>query len=654
MSDLFSPLTEDRTGNQHLSSIMSSNLASSNPTSSDNTSSNTPSSDIMSSNISIIALPYEVRAQIFQDYFTVDGGYIYHGESEKLVRADGQPIDFSLLYTCRSIADDTRHMPLSLNTITFSTVYRQDWRQQAGGIEAIVALHRQIQERMVSQLATRVTPDIYSQLADKFPQNVQGVKDFVSSVSEAWGLQSSHAGLFSSYLDSGLDDPNTYRGILWHTLGAGLGLHFYGGRSSFFSAIDYTLRLLAEKYPIEFASLVDKTLPDWGHSHALHEFMNLTFDPWAIPSLSEVLAVGNQLEANGFWDCLEEWYYNSSHKGTGDRYREKLYFSAAAVAIRFLHRLPKHHRLRIRNITLNEDRVAVANPEFHARGLIPFCKENSKLRVERRVNLWRNILLKSNRPSIKDIWRLAEGGPYPPWDFPCSAESDIGSYTVDSELLPWLADALEIMDEGMPAGSFSFVLDGEPDLDLSSDLFDRVIHRQVAWKKSLTECVARGLFPHPNALTFEGQLDKQFWLPPDHLPEAIDKLMSGTSILQSNFNLGQPWDYESLIPEHLEQDDLEWMSKVESVEPRLFPFPTLVKPLKLRLEMFEKQRQCEYLDSSLNISKREKKRLRRVRRRRVATLTAENATRNTSSDLKLDSDSDMMEEKMRLLFGDVS
>ncbi|KAJ4168455.1 hypothetical protein NW754_010367 [Fusarium falciforme] len=86
----------------------------------------------MSSDANLLALPYEVREQIFQHYFKLDRGYFYDGDSEKLVTAEGQPIDLSLMYTCRSIADDTKNIPLSVNTITFSTVYREDWRERAG------------------------------------------------------------------------------------------------------------------------------------------------------------------------------------------------------------------------------------------------------------------------------------------------------------------------------------------------------------------------------------------------------------------------------------------------------------------------------------------------------------------------------------------
>ncbi|KAK0717146.1 hypothetical protein B0T26DRAFT_751240 [Lasiosphaeria miniovina] len=62
------------------------------------------------------------------------------------------------------------------------------------------------------------------------------------------------------------------------------------------------------------------------------------------------------------------------------------HFSAAAAAIRFLRSNPSS-RVHVRRILLDEDREAVAYPETHGKGLVPFCAENPHLRIERRVSL---------------------------------------------------------------------------------------------------------------------------------------------------------------------------------------------------------------------------------------------------------------------------
>ncbi|KAI8654407.1 hypothetical protein NCS56_01398000 [Fusarium sp. Ph1] len=56
----------------------------------------------------LLTLPYELRRGIFCYYFTAEGGYVFNAESEQLTTADGSLIELSLMYTCRSIADETK------------------------------------------------------------------------------------------------------------------------------------------------------------------------------------------------------------------------------------------------------------------------------------------------------------------------------------------------------------------------------------------------------------------------------------------------------------------------------------------------------------------------------------------------------------------
>lgn len=50
-------------------------------------------------------------------------------------------------------------------------------------------------------------------------------------------------------------------------------------------------------------------------------------------------------------------------------------------------------RQQMRRLVFHEDHQSVAYPECHAKGLIPFCRENPALRVERQASLWRDIFL---------------------------------------------------------------------------------------------------------------------------------------------------------------------------------------------------------------------------------------------------------------------
>lgn len=108
---------------------------------------------------SLLGLPFELREQIYHEYFTVDGGYVYDGDSCKLVQASNQPIELSLRYACRAIAHETGQHPFTLNAITFSTLHRQDWRKQTHWADYIMVHHTSFQDAMLTQLKRRITPE---------------------------------------------------------------------------------------------------------------------------------------------------------------------------------------------------------------------------------------------------------------------------------------------------------------------------------------------------------------------------------------------------------------------------------------------------------------------------------------------------------------
>ncbi|KAJ4311058.1 hypothetical protein N0V84_010636 [Fusarium piperis] len=584
----------------------------------------------MPSKTNLLALPYEVREQIFQHYFEINGGYVYDGESEKLVTADGQLIDLSLMYTCRSIADDTKHIPLSVNTITFSTVYREDWRERAGGLAYILDFQRQLQVDMIHCLVRFITPEMYSQLGLKFPQSTPNIREHLTAHLRFLERTNWHH-------ERRFDNSSGSRGGLI-TRHFGLRLHqfdtFYWTwgvtDSSVSGAIAYTLRLLAEKHPAEFAELIDEALPGWTDSHSPDELLELPFDPWAIPSLSELVEAADRLRAYRLWECLEAWHHAERNERTGNRYREKLYFSAAAIAIRFLDQLPEPQRLQIRNMIINEDRLAVGRSEGHILGLIPFCRENPRLRVEQRVNLWRNLTLRLEMPSTHEAIKLAEDDD----DDRIARANTICFYRLHAALASWGLHVMEVVGEGMPAGTFSFVLDGDPDLHLSSDLFDRLVHPTVAWLKAYTECSSRGLSPQP--------YQDLFYFPTAAYLKGIEPLLGGASFLRSNFNLGQPWDYDKLVDTHQGLPFSTWKDKFYKVDALFDMSSPALELAKVKLELFEQQRESDYLDSSLNHCKREKKRLRRVRRRWACIEAGAEDEHDTEAG-----------QAMRILFGDV-
>lgn len=163
--------------------------------------------------------------------------------------------------------------------------------------------------------------------------------------------------------------------------------------------------------------------------------------------------------------------------------RGKFRFSAASVAIRFLASLPRKIRLHLRHLRLLENNVCVAFPESHAQGLISFCVENPKLRVERRVNLWKAIFQHPNRQHhlVNDL----DGDPETQHLYArTDAQTSFPTDTITDNLALWIMEAVALVPAGMPENSFTLVLDGAPGNDVLLDVFMNYIQRDAAWQRA--------------------------------------------------------------------------------------------------------------------------------------------------------------------------
>ncbi|KAF4438278.1 hypothetical protein FACUT_5143 [Fusarium acutatum] len=88
------------------------------------------------------------------------------------------------------------------------------------------------------------------------------------------------------------------------------------------------------------------------------------------------------------------------------------------------------------------------------------------------------------------------------------------------------------LTEGPPSRSYSLTIEGDPDLNHSTEFFSTIMKPYIVWLTANTDCVAQGLL-----------------LPPEHCNYPFDTRSSGkeTKILRSNFILDQPWNYEEII-----------------------------------------------------------------------------------------------------------
>ncbi|KAF4999913.1 hypothetical protein FGRMN_2151 [Fusarium graminum] len=439
---------------------------------------------------SLLGLPQELRDEIYRHYFKVNGGYVYHGDSDKLVEADGEPIDLALRLSCRAVADETRSFPTSLNPIKFSTVYRKDWQKKAIALKWIIDFHRQLIKDIVMRLRRLVTSDMYCQSQPEHHKYMPVIKNEIDKqlIYDETQPELGRWGQFQGSIDI----------VKWHST------------YSLTRTVAHILRLLAEKHPEEFAKSLKQLLPGQTESHSPLQIIDLPFEPWEIPSLPQVMEVAERLhldkniEEDGRW--YERDHQDPMYAGPTYQYQRKYYFSATTLAIRTLRRMTRFQRLCMRKLIVDEDRISVAYPESHPIGLISFCTENPRLHVENQINLWKNYLIRCGIPDVSTMAWEVETIPHQDSD-----DKDDKDYTDNSTRWPhqvsrscattmltlWIKHVFELVELGMPPSAYTFFLDGNPFPHFATTLFTKDFETNVVWLTLNTDCMVKNLFaPH--------------------------------------------------------------------------------------------------------------------------------------------------------------
>ncbi|KAF5679497.1 hypothetical protein FCIRC_6110 [Fusarium circinatum] len=486
---------------------------------------------------SLLGLPLELRDQIYDYYFKADVGYISDGD--KLLQASGQAVQISLVLTCRSIASETQHLPFTLNTITFSTIYRSDWRIQAGALNQIAHYHLFLLQGMVLRLGRLLTPDIYEEPSPEYSQYMpivmEEVREFIRIYDRDVHLPLEVRNMSAFYgAQQFRDDGRTTVGV------ASVRYRKDDSTVSLKRTRMYLLRQLADKHPTEFSQAIEDILPGWNDSHSIDEFFDLGFDSWAMPTRSEVRRMVDQLQMTRYWHRADAWYQLGldlpGYNGPKYRYKRKYWLSAAAQAIRFLKQLSQQQRLLISKLIIKEDRYAAAFPESHMIGMIPFCQENPKLHVKHYINLWRNMLVKGDGIRIQGLMLRIEnppgylGGPIQP--------HQVESNSIGQTFTGFIMHLLEALREGLPPDSYSLIVSGCPDLNFATEAFSISMKPYISWLTAHTDCIARGLIAPTN--------HHDYPFPTETSAQGIAPVSERSAIIQCDFTLDQPWDWETI------------------------------------------------------------------------------------------------------------
>ncbi|KAM0228729.1 hypothetical protein ACHAPO_010479 [Fusarium lateritium] len=523
----------------------------------------------MDSKLNLTAFPSEIRQQIFGEYFKTDKGYAYNAQLDKLTLADEAhtPIDLSLRFTCRSIAEDTKNIPFAVNTIHFSTAFREDWRSLAGCFNLAATVYHLLARDFVLHLAEHITPDIYSELCSKFP----------TFGAELAAQATSHR----AYVESEMEDERQrgQRGQRYQPVedldgddrfGSGLSNHTHCISVTEFLRDNRPFRELLHTYR-NFSTIHEsyyQLFPDRSSDegkYTAQDFLDLQPNHWDIPTRDDVVRMLEMLNIGDYvWNFPDIWQYRPVSFYEADdhdvsprhlfpdayldplkldkrfdiRFREPIGFSATAAAIRFLGRLPLQQRTQIRRLILHENMHSVNVPSLHAQGLIPFFQENPTLQVERRVSVAGCII--NNRNSMRDALReWEEGGRDDP--------PQIWAPHFTNAVSCWLLDGLAMLDSGISTESFTLVLEAGLHGNFGTEIFQRSIHRAIARSKAYFTCLEKGFF-----LSYRPE-----WAPERSPSYAIDErfegavqhLVSQTSILRCDFDPGTPENFQLLVDE---------------------------------------------------------------------------------------------------------
>jgi hypothetical protein len=499
----------------------------------------------------LLRLPRELRDEIYHYYLINEDGYTYNFNTNKLVQANGTPINLSLAFTCRQIAHELDGLAFRTNTITFSTFFSEATRKEAG-LFNIAIQEKQSEEFRRLRFFARTplfSPDVAQAAREHYPM--------FSPVIEQWCRDR------SAWIHQ--NRPLTYG----------------EPRSLFASFVHFTLKNIRER-----PDFLERTkVPNGFMANMAQSALELLSDRPKLLSLIKPLAdffttwsttddPALSYSSTQPWDILdgeELQSFIATFTTTQWKYDEhaRYPYSAASQVIRFFRSLTKRSFLQVRNVILREDFESVAIPECHGVGLIPFCTENPNLRVERFVSLWQNafpvrryeyVEREASSRHVQNPWWLHN-------DKLRSSDitQSVGAWIVEADLLPSL---------GMPKDSYTLVLDGDPTPAKSSEAFE-IVKRDAAWQAALDIGCARGSFPTPT--WFERRL-----MPVGYhyeaLPSVMQRLSRDSSLIRCNFDPGPPHSAQALFDAHSSWTLAQWVQEWFSHEPSSFETESPLPP----------------------------------------------------------------------------
>ncbi|CAN9167452.1 unnamed protein product [Alternaria sp. RS040] len=498
----------------------------------------------------LLQLPRELRDVIYAYYFRGEGGFVYDFAANKIRRADGYPIELSLVLTCRHVAAEAHGLALQINAVRFATFHSDDTQEQASVLHIFNEEFYVEKESLLDSLAPKLLSPEQAQAAKSlYPQ--------FAPVIDHWRL---HGGIHFLCLlcSKHRVTPSIWRDFVAFTLNLISQQPGFLGEARALKLKSHQTNSGAWYGPGETFGLGPKPMPDPDphedkRSIALNEAKPM---PWQITALEEIAELRRlTIDDNTFP------YSNTKYS-----------YSAASAALRWLHSIPKAMRDNIRKIVLMEDRESIAFPQSHGRGFIDICQDHPQLKVERFVSLWRTAIPVSYEDEVSYLAGTQEF-----IDDGLLEDDRCHANVISKGVGAWIMEAMALPSLGMPHGSFTLVLDGDPLPEQTSRLF-RIIQRDAAWQSALNICYTNGLLPRPSWL--EKRLETAGFIH-EEFPEAVGAISTHSSLVRTNFPVSAPCDVEQLLREHEGWTLEDWEAGWALHEPREFQTEAPLPPWHL-------------------------------------------------------------------------
>lgn len=193
-------------------------------------------------------------------------------------------------------------------------------------------------------------------------------------------------------------------------------------------------------------------------------------------------------------------------------------------------------------MTLHETFKAIGQPECHARGFIPFCLDNPKLHIIRRIILLDTFLPSGGMPAeVRETWILT-----------CECLE---------VMVPWIEEAVSLPAHGMPKDAFELVIDGTA--RESSEAWEIIKDAAAMQEARLRQCRVSGTKPEPRPSRPDYSGYGAFWSLPIDFAQMIRDITQGKSNVRYDGDVGELWDQDQFFSKRKAWTQHQWVSDWE-------------------------------------------------------------------------------------------